>query len=222
MRKVLTGDGSMTLFSERYGETYHSVSGAFEESLKKFAEPARVAEKSVSGTIKILDICFGLGYNSLVAIHLTRTTNPDCRIEITALEQDIGIIALMHEMPIPEEFKNEYTLLRRLANQALNNKKSEEAGVALRLLIGDALKTITIVEEYFDVVFLDPFSPKKNPELWTTDFLLELHKRMNKDAVLTTYSCASVVRNNLQSAGFAAKNGPCVGRKSPSTVAFPL
>ena len=42
---------------------------------------------------------------------------------------------------------------------------------------------------------------------------------MKKNAVLATYSCAGIVRKNLEEAGFEVKDSPAVGRRSPSTIA---
>ena len=43
---------------------------------------------------------------------------------------------------------------------------------------------------------------------------------MNKKGILTTYSCARQVRENLKKAGFIVKDGPCVGRRAPATIAL--
>ena len=89
-------------------------------------------------------------------------------------------------------------------------------------MLGDARDTMKKLNGNFDVVFLDPFSPKKNPELWTKEFFYDIRKLMNKKGVLATYSCAKIVRDNLKKVGFSVKDGPCVGRKSPSTLAYVL
>ena len=68
-------------------------------------------------------------------------------------------------------------------------------------------------------VFIDL---KKNPELWTEEFFKQLRKLIKPDGILTTYSCAGNVRRNLKAAGFQVKDGPCVGRRSPSTIAAPV
>ena len=37
MKKLLTGDGSYTFLNPKYGETYHSITVAEEEAVKKYA-----------------------------------------------------------------------------------------------------------------------------------------------------------------------------------------
>jgi len=62
-----TADGSFTAYSEIFDEHYHSVKdGALKETLYKHIYPAfKLTPKKES--YKILDICFGLGFNSLCA-----------------------------------------------------------------------------------------------------------------------------------------------------------
>ena len=82
--------------------------------------------------------------------------------------------------------------------------------------IKDDLKYL---KEKVDCVFLDPFSPKKTPELWTREFFNGIFKIMKPGAKLATYSCARVVRDNLKAEGFTITDGPKVGRRGPSTIA---
>ena len=42
---------------------------------------------------------------------------------------------------------------------------------------------------------------------------------MKQGAILATYSYAKTIRNNLAKAGFTVKDGPIIGRRSPSTIA---
>lgn len=204
MKKIITRDSSVTLFNEKYQEHYHSHTiGAIEEAFVKFAEPANIKEG-----MKILDICFGLGYNSLAAISFSK------KIEIVGLENDIGILDKIKTMKVPSKFEQDYEIIRKAAS----NLGYDKEGLKIRIILGDALETIKNCGEGFDAVFLDPFSPKKCPELWTKEFFDEIYKIMNKDGILTTYSCATSVRRNLKDAGFEVRDGPVFGRKSPATI----
>jgi tRNA 5-methylaminomethyl-2-thiouridine biosynthesis bifunctional protein len=72
----------------------------------------------------------------------------------------------------------------------------------------------------FDVCMFDPFSPKKCPKLWDEKIFKEVYGLLNEKAILTTYSCARIARNNMKKIGFDVKNGPSIGRKAPSTIAI--
>ena len=73
----LTQDGSIGLYNKELDEIYHSKFGAKKEAYEKFIEPVLMVAKP-----KILDICYGIGYNTKTAIqYLKNIEYIDC-IEI--------------------------------------------------------------------------------------------------------------------------------------------
>ncbi|MBD3314108.1 hypothetical protein GF345_06715 [Candidatus Woesearchaeota archaeon] len=212
MKPITTKDNSITFHNPEYDEYYHSLSGAMEEAVKKYAEPCRIAQLARKGSITILDVCFGLGYNSAAAIDAALEANPQCRVRILALENDQEILNKARD--IDAGFKN-YSLIRKIAEM----HNARQGSVEIELFLGDAIIKIKDVNEKVDAVFLDPFSPKRCPELWTEEFFRDIHKVMREGAILATYSCARSVRENLKKAGFEVMDGPFVGRNAPSTLA---
>ena len=60
-----TNDGSVGLFSPADDDIYHSTYGALTEAYEKFILPAQLENfLQKNSEIKILDICFGIGYNT--------------------------------------------------------------------------------------------------------------------------------------------------------------
>lgn len=60
-----TNDGSVGLFSPEADDIYHSTYGALSEAYEKFIMPANFKDFFKNNSeIKILDICFGIGYNT--------------------------------------------------------------------------------------------------------------------------------------------------------------
>lgn len=59
-----TNDGSVGLYSENYDDIYHSASGALTEAYEKFIYPIEWDILLLHDDIKILDICYGIGYNT--------------------------------------------------------------------------------------------------------------------------------------------------------------
>ena len=208
MRKIITKDSSITFHNKEFDETYHSVSGAKEEALKKFILPS-LENYEIKGKIRILDVCFGLGYNSAAAIDGLK----NCEIEIIALELDKEILNKILE--INADFDS-YEIIKEVAK----NHEYEKDNIKIKLILGDAVKTIKNLKEKFDFIFHDPFSTKKMPEFWTEDFFKEEYKLLKKSGILTTYSCAKFVRKNMKRVGFEVKDVPPVGRKSPSTLSI--
>ncbi|MBU0980953.1 MAG: hypothetical protein KJ709_09205 [Nanoarchaeota archaeon] len=208
MKEVKTADGSATCFSDIHGEYYHSLSGAETEAKEKYVKPCGIRPGMI-----ILDICFGLGYNSAAAIDAVEGGE----LEIFALEQDTEILKKILE--INTNFKK-YAIIQGAVEQALSGGKIFKQGnVTLRFMLGDARTTIKEVDRKVDAVFLDPFSPKKNPELWTTGFFRNIRRVMKPDARLATYSCARQVRENMKDAGFSVEDTPPWGRRGPGTLA---
>ena len=67
---ILCEDGTNTLYSKEFDEPYHSTKdGALHESLEKHVKPS-LSIKNKHNTLTILDICFGLGYNTFATLLL--------------------------------------------------------------------------------------------------------------------------------------------------------
>ncbi len=206
MEEIKTRDGSVTFHNADYDEAYHSRTvGAIEEAMEKYVKPAKINDN-----MAVLDFCFGLGYNSLAALYAAD------KLRIVALEHDRKILAKIKAMEVPERFKDKYELIR----SAAEGHYYHDRDYTIKLFLGDAKVSLIMIKEKFDAVFFDPFSPKKCPELWTEEVFRAVYKLMKKGARLTTYSCATHVRENMRKAGLTVKDGVIFGRKSPSTIAI--
>jgi tRNA U34 5-methylaminomethyl-2-thiouridine-forming methyltransferase MnmC len=212
MEQILTKDGSLTYFNEEFSEHYHSVSGAKEEALKKFVLPS-LNNYIFKDEIKILDVCFGLGYNSSCLIDEIKKRDKEIKIKIIALEKDKMILNKILDNNIDFE---SYKLIKECI---VNNFYYEDDKLSIKIILGDALTEIKKLNEKFDFIFHDPFSTKKMPEFWSEDFFKEEFRLLKDNGRLTTYSCASVVRNNLKKVSFKTYDVEPVGRRAPSTLA---
>lgn len=215
----LTADGSFTFFSPEFGETFHSHYGAQQEAEFKFVRPVQLRLKAHQPIVKLLDICYGLGYNTASALAAIWEVNPACRVEWVGLELDAEVpkAAIARSLlkswpsPIPE-------LLETLAA----NSELQTETIQAKLLIGDARSSIRQVRNsgfQADAIFLDPFSPPSCPQLWTVEFLGLVSGCLKSDGRLATYSCSATVRAALIAAGLSVSATPPVGRRSPGTVA---
>lgn len=59
-----TNDGSVGLYSTAFNDIYHSATGALTEAYEKFIFPVDFNNLLQKDKIKVLDICYGIGYNS--------------------------------------------------------------------------------------------------------------------------------------------------------------
>jgi len=215
MDPIITSDSSVTFYNAIVGDFYHSKAGAAQEAFLKYAGPTNIAELAKGGSVAILDICFGLGYNTAAAIDVALEANPRCKIRIVGLENDKAILDLIKQVRAP--FKC-YKIISILTDKLAY----EEGTISAVVMLGDAREKIKGLYEEFDAVFLDPFSPAKQPDMWNAQLMKDIYKVMKKGAILATYSCARMVRDNLRNAGLQVSDGPQVGRRSPSTLARKL
>ena len=242
----LTSDGSLTFYSAEFDETFHSRQGALQEAMLKFVEPTQLKLKAQQGYLRLLDVCYGLGYNTGAALSAIWAENPACQVELIGLECDSAVPLAAIHCWCSEQFnqgtmpqtggstlesslrlgaaktypwsKSVYDLLAILATQ--HRIKTDRLNA--HLLLGDARQTIQpICQSGFlaDAIFLDPFSPPRCPQLWSVEFLACVVRCLHSRGRLATYSCAASVRAALMAAGVQVGSTAPVGRKSPGTVA---
>lgn len=218
---LTTGDGSLTFFSAEFGQAFHNLSGAAQEALEKFVRPCRLdrlpLERDPLQPIHILDICFGLGYNSGIALETLWQVRPNFPVRVMGLERSPEVPRQAWQAGVGSHWS-----FRQAWQQWIEQGSWQSEQWQGELLWGDARQTLLQVPlGWADAVFLDPFSPSVCPELWTVEFLRAVAERMRPQGYLATYSCAASVRAALQEAGLHIGSTPPLGRPWPGTVASP-
>lgn len=199
----LTADGSFTFFSEEFGETFHSDQGARAEALAKFAQATDLAHKANRDQVCLLDVCYGLGYNTAAALETLWAINPHCQVEVYGLELDATVPRAAIGPPLIDLWQQ--PVQTALSTIALKHQY-ETADLKAKLLIGDARQTIQqLVQSGFraDAVFFDPFSPRRCPQLWTVEFFQQVVQCLAEDGKLATYSRSAAVRAAMLEAGLS-------------------
>jgi tRNA U34 5-methylaminomethyl-2-thiouridine-forming methyltransferase MnmC len=219
---VETGDGSSTFYSETFGEWFHNRNGACQEAQTTYVEASGLARRvqQPASQIRILDICYGLGYNTAAALETIWALNENCPVDIRALEIDPepAKSALAQRLTQPYSASVQQVLYE-LANQG----EATQNGLSAQMLWGDARQHIQplITQSWqADIIFLDPFSPPHCPQLWTVEFLGLVAQCLNPTGgILVTYSCAAAVRAALKLAGLSIGPIHTSLRKWPGTIA---
>lgn len=191
-----TADGSLSLHSSHFQEAFHSSAGALAEARAKFAQPAELQRFGPKSTLRVLDVCVGLGYNS--AALMTELDQP--RLAWWGLELDRRPLELALTQPSFRRLWPE-PVLQRL--EALQHQGAwQDSGSRGRLLWGDARLTLMQLPAQcrFDLILHDAFSPSRCPELWSEEFLSALAQRLAPGGRLLTYSRAAAVRASLRRA----------------------
>ncbi|MEL6158549.1 MAG: MnmC family methyltransferase [Cyanobacteria bacterium J06554_11] len=221
---IQTGDGSSTFYSEVFGEWFHSREGARCEAQKTYVETAQIARRATGKKLHILDVCYGLGYNTAAALEAVWRVRVEggtqCQVVVKVLEIDIEVprSAIAHNL-LQHYSESVEKVLRSLAMDC----QCREGNVSAELLVGDARQQIqSLVAKNWqaDVIFFDPFSPPHCPQLWTVDFFQQVAKCLSrKGGVLVTYSCAAAIRAAMQQCGLTIGEIAAGGRQWPGTIA---
>ncbi len=194
-QKVKTKDNTFTLKSLKYNECYHSNEGALKETYHKHVKVALDLMNDIKEKeIRILDICFGLGYNTFVTI-LNRPENK--KLKIFSPELDLELIKSLKNFSYPKEFEKIKNIIEKISKNCYYKDDFIEIEVA-NINAREYIKNL----ENIHFVYQDAFSPKVNRELWTMEYFSDIKKILNKDGVITTYSVATPVRCALYKLGF--------------------
>ncbi|WP_197530138.1 hypothetical protein [Gloeobacter violaceus] len=73
-----TADGSFTFACTKTGRAFHSRTGAYREALGKFVRPSGLLYRPEP--IRVLDVCYGLGYNSAALLDTLWRVRPTARV----------------------------------------------------------------------------------------------------------------------------------------------
>ena len=197
--KIITEDGSISFRSEKFNENFHSKAGAYYETKNKFINPSRL-KRFQNKSINVLDICFGIGYNSALLFE-------NLEIELSTLNWyglEIDKRPLNYALT-DKKFNNLWSSTVIEILNSLNSKGSyKNKYFDCKLIMGDARKEILNLpkELNFDLIFLDGFSPQKCPEIWSYEFLSQLKNKIKHEGYLITYTSAAAVRKSLKNLGF--------------------
>ena len=195
--RVRSADGSYTLYSAEFQEAYHSTrDGALHESLQKHVIPALHFKREKSSLV-ILDICFGLGYNTLATLYYIKEHNLPIRVHVLSPEFDEGLIRSLIDFEYPKVFEG----LRPIIEALSQHLYYEDDQFTIEILLGDARQSVPKIEQKIDVVYQDAFSPRQNPLLWTREFFADIVSIAKEDMLLTTYSTAAATRLGLYENG---------------------
>lgn len=195
---VQSDDGSFTAYSKEYDEHYHSTrDGALKESLLKHVKPAYALKKQ-QGDISILDICFGLGMNTLATLHYYEQNGFTGKLHIYSPELDNELLDSLMQFSYPQKFHKYLGIIEVLVQEGVY----EDERLYIELFRGDAREYVKKFENFFDVVYQDAFSPSSNPVLWTQEYFADIARAIKNDGVLSTYSIALKTRLALHVNGF--------------------
>jgi tRNA U34 5-methylaminomethyl-2-thiouridine-forming methyltransferase MnmC len=204
---LTTDDGSATLHSEVFGETYHSRRGARTESEHVFLRNGLYAwlEKHPEyGSPCILEAGFGTGLNALLT--LLAADQLGIEIEYTGYEAyplDLQTAAGLDYPALLGASADDFMAMHRCA-------EGQAHRLAPFFLFEKRCARFELLDEAerYDVVYFDAFAPGTQPELWSPDALGRMFRALRPGGVWVSYCAKGEVRRTLQSVGFRAERLP--------------
>lgn len=200
---IATRDGSHSISIPDWDVTYHSIHGAIQESNHVFIQAGLVnaITRFPGQIIRIFEMGFGTGLNALLS--MLYTTKHRTQLEYVTVEKHPIEPALALELNYCHQL-GEPSL--QSAFMHLHDCKAVEvlepvAGFHFRKIHGD-IQSLPPGLSGFNLVYFDAFAPTAQPELWTSEVFTSLWQRCLPGAILTTYCSKSVVRKNMELAGW--------------------
>lgn len=215
VRRVVTADGSATLYSERYAQPFASVRGALSEARHVFLAGSGVEARLAAGKhVRVLEVGFGTGLNFFITAQAC-TGQPQARLEYMALEHTLldgeTLTQLGYGALVDHELVTAYLEWRAAlgVDPAPGSYVFERGRVRLELLLGDAAaQPLPLLDVGVAAVYHDAFSPVVNPELWTEAFLARLAGALGAGGVIVSYCVQGAVRRRLEALGLVVSKRP--------------
>ena len=213
------GTASGAPFSPRFGDRYRGELGGISQSKKVFLAGCGLpAAWSGQPSWKILETGFGLGLNFLVTWAAWKADPMRPRLlhfvsteAYPAAASDVLRSATAHPDLLPLATELHAQLWGLLPG--FHRLVFEDGHVLLTLCIGDAKAMLR--EQLFeaDSVYLDGFSPEKNPGIWDLHTLKAVARCCKRGTRIATWTVARPVRDALAQCGFVVEKTPGIPPK---------
>lgn len=214
-----------------FGDVYFSKEGGWEESRYVFLEGNRIPEFLSSGSKNIYQIGelgFGTGLNFFVTLAFWYNLPNPPPIHFYSLEGFPLPIEILQSLNLSFPGKPLWTEILlgdyekaferweknpmdRIWKTETLHPQSKNI-FTLELLFGDVLDCL----DYFpsvDFWYLDGFSPKKNPMMWSEETLTKIKTHSHVGTRLATFTAAGFIRRNLEGLGFQIQKQKGFGKK---------
>lgn len=206
-------------YAPHFQDIYHSAEGGLAQARQVFLAGNRLPERwQGRDSFTILETGFGLGLNFLASWDALRAdARGPARLHFVSVERHPFAAGDLAAALAPfEELQPLATALLAAWPPPLagfHRLQFDGGRVQLTLLAGDARELLPQLEARADALFLDGFTPARNPEMWSPEVVRELARLATPGATLATWTVAGGVRAALAGAGFRVEKREGFGRK---------
>jgi len=213
----LTEDGSHSIFSDKFGESYHSRHGAIQESQHVFINAGLDAMQHLE-QVHILEMGLGTGLNAfLTYLHIKNKGQKTNYLGFEAYPLSLDKIAQFnYSDQLGETAQQDFFLqLHQCAWEEPQQMTPFFLFEKRKSLLQDAL-----IDPIYDVIYYDAFAPAAQPELWEIPIMEKMYVALRPNGCLVTYCAKGVFKRCLKSVGFEVEALPGPPGKREMTRAW--
>lgn len=210
----LSFDAEGVPYSEQFGDVYHSAEGGPGQSRHVFLGGNQLPQRWRNrDCYTIVETGFGLGLNFL---ETWRAWEAD-----DAAPARLSYVSVEHQPFSPQSLSQAHD---RWPDHAARSRALIDAWplplrgyhrlhlagghLTLTLLLGDVQACLSQLQAQADALYLDGFSPARNPDMWSPAVFKQLARIARPGSTLATWSVAGAVREGLAQAGFQLEKRP--------------
>lgn len=208
-----------TPYSPRFGDRYHSENGGLDQARRVFLNGCGLPEAwAGQPQWRILETGFGFGLNFLVTWAAWRAdpARPTLLHFVSTEAWPVSAADLLRATSVHPELAQ---LAEALHQQwwgllpGVHRLRFDDGRVLLTLYVGDTQAMLRQQNLTVDSIYLDGFSPQRNPENWDLHTLKAVARCCRRGTQLATWTIARAVRDALAQCGFEVTRVPGVPPK---------
>ncbi|WP_256735192.1 tRNA (5-methylaminomethyl-2-thiouridine)(34)-methyltransferase MnmD, partial [Variovorax sp. dw_954] len=200
--------------SERFDDIYHTETGALAQSRHVFLGGCGLPE-AWRGQPQwlVLETGFGFGFNFLTTWQAWRSDPARPRmLHFVSIEaHPVGVEGLLRAASGYPELAELAQALARQWTELLpgfHRMSFDDGHVLLTLCVGDVQAMLRAQRFEADSIYLDGFSPDRNPAMWSPETLKAVSRFARRGTGLATWTIARAVRDALAQNGFQVRKAP--------------
>ncbi len=219
-----------TPYAPVYDDVYHSRAGAIAQARQVFLGGNRLPQRWANAHLRdhfvIVETGFGLGLNFLATWAAWReqtesgTASAGCqRLHFISVEKhplfsdDLARLLAPYRETLPNDCIDALIKQWPMLTEGTHRLAFDDDRIILTLMLGDAETALTNLSARADAIYLDGFSPVKNPEIWSDKVCQALARLSGGDTTVATWSVNGALRRRLTAHGFELTLRPGFAQK---------
>ena len=192
----------------------HPAIGPVAEAEALYVRQLEIAERAArhSCDFVVWDVGLGAAANAIAVLNATRGRH------LLLLSFDSTTDPLRFALAHTDEL-DYLKPFRTHIESVLTHGEARFDCVTWQLQVGDFPDLLSRGLPAPDAILFDPFSPAKNPEMWTADLFQRMFQLLTRPCSLANFSRSTMFRVSLLLAGFYVGCGEAIARKEETTIA---